>query len=98
MTKPTQILVLAAAAALAAGCVPGTIDEPVPFQLGDGERGFQFFGEVNYTGSVEKARAVVQGKLDAACGGKARFIRFSATPDSSGPIDVVDFDSVATCR
>jgi hypothetical protein len=96
LPKPTVLL--AVAAIVVAGCVPSTIDEPVPFQRSNGMREYQMFGEVHYTGSVETARTVVQTKLDQACGGKAHFLRFDATPDLSGPIDVVNFDAEATCE
>jgi hypothetical protein len=90
--------IVAGAALLAAGCSASTIDEPIPLQLSDGNRGFRMFGEVNYTGSAQEARDVVQKTLDDACGGKSRMIRFVSTPDLSGPIDVVNFDAAAACE
>jgi hypothetical protein len=81
---------------LATGCSASTIDEPIPLE--HGARGFRMFGGVNYTSSVEEARAVVQGKMDEACGGKAQLTRFEPTPDLSGPIDIVNFDAVAICQ
>lgn len=67
-------------------------------QLSNGENGFRMFGEVNYTSSAQEAREVVQRKLDDACGGRSRMIRFVPTPDLSGPINVVNFDAVAVCE
>jgi hypothetical protein len=82
---------------LAVGCSASTIDEPIPLEHTNGARGFRMFGGVNYTSSVEEARAVVQDKMDEACGGKAQLTRFESTPDLSGPIDIVNFDAVAMC-
>jgi hypothetical protein len=81
---------------LATGCSAGTIDEPIPLE--HRARGFRMFGGVNYTDSIEEARAVVQQKMDEACGGKAKLTRFDPTPDLSGPIDIVNFEAVAMCE
>jgi hypothetical protein len=95
MRLPTSIPVVLV---ILAACSATTIDEPIPLEHTNGGRGFRMFGGVNYTSSVEEARAVVQEKMDEACGGKAQLTRFEPTPDLSGPIDIVNFDAVALCQ
>jgi len=90
-------LSLAALAMILAGCSASTIDEPFAAQLSNGQPGYRMLGAVSYTSSVTEARQVVQDKMDAACGGKAKLIRFDPTPDSSGPFNVVNFEAWASC-
>lgn len=88
---------LCAVTLIAAGCSASTIDEPFPVQLSNGESGFRMLGAVNYTNSAAEARGVVESKMDEACGGRSRLLRFDPHPDDSGPFAVVNFEALADC-